>query len=40
MIFDDKYIDYKTKTKRELYENLILFMLLSRPKLVSVGNTF
>ena len=37
MIFDDKYIDYKTKTKRELYENLILFMLLSRPKLVSVG---
>ena len=38
MRFDDKYIDYKSKSKRELYENLILFKLLSKPKLVSIGN--
>ena len=37
MRFDDKYIDYKSKSKRELYENLILFKLLSKPKLVSIG---
>ena len=37
MRFDDKYIDYKSKSKRELYENLILFNLLSKPKLVSIG---
>ena len=37
MRFDDKYIDYKSKSKRELYENLILFKLLSKPKLVLIG---
>ena len=37
MIFSNKYIDYKTKSKRELYETLILFELLSRPYLVYFG---
>ncbi|RPG58485.1 MAG: proline dehydrogenase [Flavobacteriales bacterium TMED191] len=37
MVFSNKYIDYKTKSKRELYETLILFELLSRPYLVYFG---
>mgnify|MGYP001184291850 CR=1 FL=1 len=37
MIFDNKYIDYSAKSKKELYETLILFLLLSNKWIVSIG---
>ena len=37
MIFSNKYIDYTTKSKRELYETLLLFKLLSNSRLVYIG---
>ena len=37
MIFSDKYIDYSSKTKKELYESLILFSILSNKKSVIIG---
>ena len=37
MIFSNKYIDYTTKSKRELYETLLLFKLLSNSHLVYIG---
>ena len=40
MFFDDKYIDYSSKNKKELYKTLILFLLLSNRKLVIVGKYF
>ena len=37
MIFSDKYIDYSSKTKKELREKLILFSLLSNKFIVTIG---
>ena len=37
MIFDNKYIDYSAKSKKELYETLILFLLLSNKWIVSIA---
>ena len=37
MLFNNKYIDYSSKSKRELYETLILFTLLSNKKIVSIS---
>jgi len=37
MIFSNKYIDYSSKTKKELYETLILFRILSNKKIVSLS---
>ena len=37
MIFDNKYIDYSAKSKKELYETLILFLLLANKWIVSIG---
>lgn len=37
MVFDNKYIDYSSKSKRELYETLLLFLLLSNKNLVFIG---
>ena len=37
MIFSNKYIDYSSKTKKELYETLILFRVLSNKKIVSLS---
>ena len=38
MIFSDKYIDYSSKTKKELRQALILFSLLSNKIVVKIGN--
>ena len=38
MIFSDKYIDYSSKTRRELRQALILFSLLSNKFIVTIGN--
>jgi len=38
MIFSDKYIDYSSKTKKELRQALILFSLLSNKIIVKIGN--
>ncbi len=38
MIFSDKYIDYSSKTKKELRQALILFSLLSNKLIVKIGN--
>ena len=38
MIFSDKYIDYSSKTRRELRQTLILFSLLSNKFIVTIGN--
>ena len=37
MIFSDKYIDYSSKTKKELYESLFLFLLISNKRIVTIG---
>ena len=37
MIFNNKYIDYSTKTKTELYQTLILFLILSNRLIVFIG---
>ena len=37
MIFSNKYIDYSSKTKKELYQTLILFLILSNRTIVYVG---
>ena len=37
MIFKNKYIDYSTKTKTELYQTLILFLILSNRPIVFIG---
>tara|TARA_B100002052_G_scaffold293959_1_gene317959 strand:+ start:968 stop:2125 length:1158 start_codon:yes stop_codon:yes gene_type:complete len=38
MIFSDKYIDYSSKTRKELRQALILFSLLSNRLIVKIGN--
>ena len=37
MIFSNQYTDYSSKTKKELYQTLILFSILSNKNLVLVG---
>jgi len=37
MKFDDKYIDYSLKTKKEIYESIILFSILSNKYVVFLG---
>tara|TARA_Y100001968_G_scaffold332615_1_gene391480 strand:- start:617 stop:1795 length:1179 start_codon:yes stop_codon:yes gene_type:complete len=37
MIFDNTYIDYSSKTKTELYQTLILFLILSNKNIVRFG---
>ena len=36
MMFTNKYIDYSSKTKKELYQTLILFLILSNKTIVSI----
>lgn len=38
MIFSDKYIDYSSKTRKELRQALILFSLLSNKLIVKIGH--
>ena len=37
MIFSNQYTDYSSKTKKELYQTLILFSILSNKNIVLVG---
>ena len=37
MTFNDKYIDYSLKTKKEIYETIILFSILSNKYIVFIG---